>query len=125
MARDDVEGFRSRNRDWEISMRIVYSGRERLWLSALALFTFFGINGAFVYGLLHRDVLQAALANPLALAFILEALLLVGVLAYLLRKWDVSRVSWGWFVVLSLAGGLAFALPVALLWSERGKDLSR
>ena len=72
-------------------MRIVYSGRERLWLSALALFTFFGINGAFVYGLLHRDVLQAALANPLALAFILEALLLVGVLAYLLRKWDVAE----------------------------------
>ena len=106
-------------------MRIVYSGRERLWLSILALFTFFGLNGAFVYGLLHRDVLQAALANPLALAFILEALLLVGVLAYLLRKWDVSRVPWGWFVVLSLLGGLAFALPVVLLGSDRGKPSFR
>jgi cellobiose-specific phosphotransferase system component IIC len=125
MARDDYEAFQLPIRDRESEMRIVYSVSERLWLSILALFTFFGLNGAFVYGLLHREVLQAALANPLALAFILEALLLVAVLAYLLRKWGVSRLPWGWFVVLSLSGGLAFALPVALLWSERGKDLSR
>ena len=103
----------------EIETQVGYSSRERFCLAVLAAFTFFGLNGAFVYGLLHRAVLESALTNPLALAFILEALVLVGVLAYLLRKWGVSRLPWGWFVVLSLLGGLAFALPVVLLWSER------
>jgi len=31
----------------------------------------------------------------------------------------VSSVHWMWFVVLSLAGGLAFAVPVVLLWTDR------
>jgi peptidoglycan biosynthesis protein MviN/MurJ (putative lipid II flippase) len=101
----------------EIETQVVYSPRERFWLAILAAFTFFGLNGAFVYGLLHRAMVETALANPLALAFILEAFVLVGLLAYLLRKWGVSRLPWGWFVVLSLLGGLAFALPVALLGS--------
>ena len=49
--------------------------------------------------------------QPLALAFIAEALLLTAVLACLLGKWQVTRLSRGWFVVLALAGGLGFALP--------------
>jgi len=102
----------------EIETQVVYSVRERFWLAILAAFTFFGLNGAFIYGLLQRAVVKSALANPLALAFILEAFVLVGLLAYLLRKWGVSRLPWGWFVVLSLLGGLAFALPVALLGSR-------
>jgi len=59
------------------------------------------------------------MANPIAAAFMAEALVLVGVFAYLLCKWRVSRLSWGWFVFLSLLGSMAFALPIALLW--RGK----
>jgi hypothetical protein len=106
-------------------MQVIYSARERFWLAVLAAFTFFGLNGAFVYGLLHPALLQAALANPLALAFILEAFVLVGVLAYLLRRWGVSRLPWGWFVVLSLLGGLAFSLPVVLLVTGRmGKSVA-
>lgn len=95
----------------------IYSARERVWLWALALFGLAGANGAFLYGLFVRPSLLAdALANPLAAAFIVEALVLTGVLAYLLGKWGVSRLSWRWFVALSVLGSLAFALPVALLW---------
>jgi hypothetical protein len=70
-----------------------------------------------VYGVLvDPAMLAAAMRNPLALAFIVEALVLTGVLAYLLVKWQVTRLPRGWFVLLSLAGGLAFALPLAVPW---------
>lgn len=98
---------------------VSYSPRERFWLWTLALIGVIGLNGAFVYGLVARpDALGSAITNPVAAAFIVEALVLMGVLAYLLGKWGVSQVHWGWFVVLSLLGGMAFALPVALLWTR-------
>ena len=39
----------------------------------------------------------------------MEALVLVVLLAWLFRKWGVTRLGWGWFVLLSLLGSLAFA----------------
>lgn len=96
-----------------------YTARERFWLWTLAAFGFVGVNGVFLWAVATRpDLVDAAFRNPLALAFVLEALVLVGVLAYLLGRWRVSRLHWGWFVLLSLAGSLAFALPVALLWGR-------
>lgn len=96
---------------------IEYSRRERAWLWAVAIAGGVGLNGVFFYGVLvDRAMLAGAMANPLALAFIAEALLVTGVLAYVLGKWQLSRLSRSWFVVLALAGSLAFALPVAILW---------
>lgn len=100
-------------------MNIEYKRSERLALWALAVIGFLGINGAFFYGLLRPDILQQALSNPLSLAFMAEAMLLMGVLAYLLARWQVSRLHWVWFVLLSLLGSMAFALPVVLLWPRR------
>ena len=100
-------------------LEVSYTARERFWLWTLALIGVVGLNGAFVYGLVARpDALGSAITNPVAVAFIVEAMVLMGVLAYLLGKWRVSQVHWGWFVVLSLLGGIAFALPVALLWTR-------
>ena len=59
------------------------------------------------------------LTDPPAAAFIVEALALVGVLAYLFERRGVSRLGWGWFVVLSLLGSLAFVIPVVLLFPRR------
>lgn len=102
------------------SVNVTYTPRERWWLWTLAVVGALGLNGAFLYGLFLRpELLTAALTNPVALAFIIEALVLMGVFAYLLDKWGVSRLHWGWFVVLSLGGGMAFALPVVLLWKGR------
>jgi hypothetical protein len=104
----------------EVSMSgpVVYSSRERFWLSVLALFGLLGLNGVFLYALVFRpDAVSAAVTNPVAAAFMVEALLMVGVLSYLLTRWQVMRLHWGWFVLLSLIGGIAFALPVVLLRS--------
>lgn len=65
------------------------------------------------------------MTNPVAVAFMVEALLLTGALAYLLRKGEVARLSAGWFIILALAGGLAFALPVVLLWGNGTRDHPR
>jgi len=99
---------------------VQYTPRERFWLVALAVFGCLAVNGAFVYGLVFQpDAKTAALTNPLAAAFIAEALVLVGVLAYLFERWGVSRLGWGWFVFLSLLGSIAFAIPVVLLYPQR------
>lgn len=100
-----------------VSGTIEYSRRERASLWAVAIAGGVGLNGFFFYGVLvDRAMLAGVMANALALAFIAEALLMTGVLAYLLGKWQVTRLSRSWFVVLALAGSLAFALPVAILW---------
>jgi hypothetical protein len=84
---------------------IEYSPRERFWLWTLAVFGIALVNGAFVHGLLFQPgTLADAMTNPIAAAFMVEALVLVGVFAYLLSKWKVNRLAWGWLVLLSLPG---------------------
>lgn len=102
---------------------IAYTRKERVWLATLGVFGFVAVNGAFAYGLVCQpDALTSALTNPLAAAFIIEALVLVGVFAYLFERWGVSRLGWGWFVFLSLLGSMAFAIPVVLLFPRRDED---
>jgi hypothetical protein len=101
---------------------MAYSRVERVWLTGLAIFGFVALNGAFAYGILFEpQAMTVALSNPIAAAFIVEALILVALLAYLFDRWGVSRLHWSWFVLLSLLGGLAFSIPVALLVSDRGR----
>ena len=102
---------------------VEYTSRERMALAIFAVVGAIGLNGVFLYGLFVRpELIGDALSNPVACAFVIEALALVGLLAYLLDRWGVSRVHWGWFVLLSLAGGLAFALPAVLLVTRRRRD---
>ena len=98
----------------------MYTSRERFWLVAMAAACVVGVNGAFLYGLVRPELMRAALTNPVALAFIVEAFMLLAGLAWLLRKWELTRLSVPWFVLLALLGGLAFAFPVALLWRGGG-----
>ena len=97
--------------------RLEYSGPERFWLWTLCAFGFLAVNTAFIYGLLFQpSAIIDAFKNPVAAAFIVEAVVLMGVFAYLLAKWKVISLHWTWFVVLSLLGSMAFALPIVLLW---------
>ncbi len=99
---------------------IRYTHTERFWLAALGVFGFLVVNGAFAYGMVFQpDALMAAWTNPVAAAFMIAALVLVGVFAYLFNRWKVSRLGWGWFVFLSLLGSIAFAIPVVLLFPRR------
>jgi hypothetical protein len=98
-------------------MTVDYTRAERLWLWALAAFGLLGVNGVFLWTLFFRpQTMREALANPVTLAYSVEALALVAALAWLLRKWGLSRLGWGWFVLLSLVGSLAFAIPAVLLF---------
>lgn len=93
-----------------------YTRVGRFLLVALAIFGLVVVNGAFICSVFfHEDGLVEAMRNPIAFAFILEALVLTWAFAFLLRKWGVSRLHPVWFVVLSLIGSMAFALPVAFL----------
>jgi hypothetical protein len=103
-----------------VQRSIDYSPRERFWLCTLAVAGFVLVNGAFFYGVLRRPgALGDAMTNPVSVAFLAEALLMLAALAYLLGRWGVSRRSWRWFLLLSLIGSMAFALPVVLLWGRR------
>ena len=97
-----------------------YSRGERAALVALAVVGLLGINAVFAWALVYdRQAMWAALQNPVSAVFVAEAFLLMGFLAYLLRKWGVARLRWGWFVLLSLLGSMAFAMPVVLLWPAK------
>lgn len=97
-------------------MESPYTRAERAWLVALAVVAFVGLNGAFLYGVVAvPGALVDAMRNPVSAAFMVEAFVMTVVLAWLLTRWGVSGISRAWFVVLSVLGGVAFALPVALL----------
>lgn len=108
-------------------MRIEYGFGERLGLWALAVLGMVVVNGLFLLGAFRPGTVEGALTNPIGLAFVIEAFLLLGALTYLLPRWGVSRLGRGWIVVLALLGGIAFALPMAILWrrGSAGNDSRR
>jgi len=100
---------------------VEYSPRERTALNALGGFGLVALNSLFLWGVFARpDALADAFTNPISLVFIVESFLLLGVFAYLMRKWSVLRLPWGWFIGLALLGSMLFALPIVLLWRRRG-----
>ncbi len=99
---------------------VEYSPREQTVLMSLGGFGLVALNSLFVWGVFARpDALADAFTNPISLVFIAESFLLLGAFAYLMRKWGVLRLSWGWFIGLALLGSMLFALPVVLLWRRR------
>lgn len=101
-------------------MRGGYTARERFWLWTLAVVGLVVVNGAFLYGTFVRpESIREAMTNPVGAAFAFEAFLMLCALTYLLPRWGVARLGRLWFVVLSLLGSMAFALPVILLWHRR------
>jgi hypothetical protein len=100
-----------------------YTRGEKVALIALAAVGLLGINAVFAWAFVFdQQKLWDAMANPVSAVFVVEAFLVMGFLAYFLRKWGVARLGWGWFVALSLLGSMAFALPVVLLWRRKPAD---
>jgi hypothetical protein len=100
-----------------------YSTREQTLRVAVALVGALGLNGVFIYALVMRpELIGEALRNPVSLAFIAEAFVVMGLLAYFLGRWGVARRAGVLFIVLSLLGGIAFALPVVMLWRRGGAE---
>ena len=90
---------------------------------ALLIVALFGLivpNGIFLSWLLTEFHGWAAVfADKLALSFILDALITLGVLTVYFARQPRGRVAWPWFVLFSLLGGLCFGLPF-YAWLNRG-----
>ncbi len=81
-------------------------------LLLIALFGLLVPNGIFLYWLLYEcDGIASIVQNKLAIAFILDAFLAMGLLAYYFARNPIGRVKWYWFIVLSILGGLGFSIP--------------
>ena len=90
-----------------------------MWLLAIAAFGLVVPNGLFIHWLLNDFTsVSAVLENRLAVAFMLDALMAVGLLSYLFAVRPIGRVSWIWFPVLSFVGGLGFSIPM-YFWLNR------
>ena len=88
-------------------------------LIAVALFGFFVPNGFFLYWLfVEYNGIAPVLQDKLAIGFILDVFVALIILSVYFARHPIGRVKWYWFVVLSLAGGLGFSLPL-YYWLNR------
>ena len=95
---------------------MLLSPRQRTALMVVAVLSFVGTNGVFLYWLVfHPRDLVAGLLHPAALVFEVDLLVVLGLLAGYFRQAPLGPWSWRTFVVLSLVGGLGFSLPVFIL----------
>jgi hypothetical protein len=101
---------------------LILTPREATALAALAVFGLVVPNGIFLwYFFMDHGVVRAAVHNPVALVFIVEAFLLMFLLAWLLRRSGCTRPTGFVFVVMSLVGSMAFSVPAALWLAGRKK----
>ena len=69
-------------------------------------------DGLFIYWLVHDfQSLGAVLQDRLALSFMIDATLTLGILSVYFARTPPGRYRWPWFLALSLVGGLCFGLP--------------
>jgi len=104
-----------------INFNLSKTQRIVLWCaSAIGLL---GINGLFLYSVIFRpELMQAAQSNLYSLAFILEAFVLLPLACFLIATAKLKSPGWIGFLLLSLAGSLAFSIPFSiLLWNRQGK----
>jgi len=95
--------------------RPVLTSVESKLLFALAIFALIVPNGIFLwYAFFDRDVVFAALTNPVSLVFVLEAFALMGLFAWLIAKTRLTRPGWKGFVLLSLVGSMLFSVPLVI-----------
>jgi hypothetical protein len=95
-------------------------------LLAMAAFGLFVPNGLFVYWLVYEfHGWGAVFADRLALGFILDAFLAVGLLAVWFARRPIGPVRWPAFVALSFIGGLAFSLPLYVWLNQRATQRTR
>lgn len=83
------------------------------WLLAVALLGFLVPNGLFIHWLFTDfGGIGPILGDELALAFILDVMMVLGILCVYFARRPIGPVRWPWFLVLSLVGGMGFSLPL-------------
>jgi hypothetical protein len=89
-------------------------------LIVFALLAFLGPNGLYLYTLFTQPELNAAaLGNPVALAFMIEAMMLLGLFLWFVytRTQSIKQVMI--YLGLSFLGSLAFSFPLFLYFQKR------
>jgi hypothetical protein len=95
-----------------------------MWLLIVALFGLLVPNGLFIYWLgCEHHGLDDVLGNHLALAFMMEAFVVLFLMAYYFARDPPGNIKWYWFIVLSLIGGLGFGIP--FYWWLNKRDVSK
>ena len=93
-----------------------------MWLLLAAIAGFVVPNGLFLYWLRYEyRGLGPVLHDHLALAFILDAFGTLILLCVYFARRPIGAVRWPWFLLLSLAGGLCFGLPL-YYWLNRRRS---
>jgi len=83
-----------------------------MWLLIVAFLGLIIGDGLFLYWLVYDyHGARAILEDRLALGFIVDSFLTLGILTVHFARTPPGRVRWPWFVALSLIGGLCFGLP--------------
>ena len=99
------------------------SGAQRTVLWFVSAIGLFGINGLFLYAALFRPEQMGDVQSHLVgLAFMLEAFVLLPLFCYLIAIAQLKRPGWVAFLLLSLAGSLAFSIPFSILMWSREKN---
>ena len=94
-----------------------------MWLLLVALFGFLVPNGIFLFWLTREfHGWGPALSDKLALSFVLDMFMAMALLAVYFARRPIGKVGWPWFVLLSLAGGLGFSLPLYWWLNHRGPN---
>ena len=105
-------------------MHLTASQKIILW--GVAAIGLFGINGLFVYSMAARPwEMREIQTNWYALAFMLEAFLLLPLFCYLIANAKLKSPGWKIFLLLSLLGSLAFSIPFSILmWSRNAEKMN-
>lgn len=97
-----------------------FTPAQERFLLALATFGLLVPNGLFVYHVLVEPrAAFAALGNPVTLVLAGEALILMCLFAWLIRRSSLRSPGWLGFVVMSLLGSMAFSVPAFLFLASR------
>ena len=77
-------------------------------------------NGLFLYASAHPALACGSLpGNKLALAYMIDCFMVLGLLAFHYARSPIGPVKWYWFLLLSLLGGLGFSVPFFWWLNER------
>jgi hypothetical protein len=95
------------------------------WAVLLAFAGYALPTGLFLYWVFGEETtsLGAALRDPLVLAFLVDVLLTLAVLAVFFAKYPLGRYRWPWLVGLSLATTLCFGLALYWWLNERERNV--
>ncbi len=84
-------------------------------LLCLSIFGFCVFNIPFLYyAYFYKDIYLNALSNPISLVFMGEAIFILLLCCFFIIKFNLTKPGAIGFIILSLAGTLAFSIPFFL-----------